>query len=261
MKIICLNVEGGAGNKERFENLIRFVQKEQPDVLGLLELVDWDKNDFVKLKNFLDRTSFQDYLFCKANSPFHMALFTKKKIDLKVILNEKVGHGLLKIKFSSIIGSITVLLTHLTPGSEYARLREVKVVLRHVPQDDPVILMGDFNSLAIHDSYDVENLLAVFKELGIRKFGENEIIRLVIPKIIEYGFEDSAVLMKSAFIHTVPTLANQDQAHAFNLRLDYIFCTKSLASYLKQYQVIQNPDTNKLSDHYPVMTEFIFKHE
>ena len=65
MKILSFNIFEGCEDKTRFNQLVNFVNKENPDVLGLLELNNWDKDDSAKLKQFVKETGFKYFCFCK----------------------------------------------------------------------------------------------------------------------------------------------------------------------------------------------------
>jgi len=65
---------------------------------------------------------------------------------------------------------------------------------------------------------------------------------------------DSGYLSGKVNVFTAPTEVNEYNAHT-NMRLDYIFISKSLKSYLKSYEVIKNALTQKASDHFPVLLE------
>ena len=47
MKIVSFNIFEGCEEESRFKQLINFINKEDPDILGLLELSNWDKDDDV----------------------------------------------------------------------------------------------------------------------------------------------------------------------------------------------------------------------
>lgn len=60
--------------------------------------------------------------------------------------------------------------------------------------------------------------------------------------------------MKKNKDYTASTSINEYSAHS-NMRLDYIFLSKSLLNHLKDYSVIKNNITEKASDHYPIIIE------
>ena len=50
MKIMYLNLYVGVKEEDRLEKVIDFINKYKPDILGLSELYDWDKEDLSKIK-------------------------------------------------------------------------------------------------------------------------------------------------------------------------------------------------------------------
>ncbi|MDP8218241.1 MAG: endonuclease/exonuclease/phosphatase family protein [Candidatus Theseobacter exili] len=258
LKIICFNIHGIRSGL-RFNKLIEFVKKEDPDILGLLEINKWNANDFKVVKEFLSETDFQDYIFGEANSAFHMALFSKTDFLKKENLPEKMGHGLVYAKIATENNkTLDIFLTHLTHGREYARLKEIKVILNHHKKGRSAIIMGDLNSLSPEDQYDTNTLLNNLKKKNIQKFGISELEMWVIPELLSNEWIDTALLHDKKFMHTVPTESNRDKSHATNLRLDYIFVTQEISNFAYDYNVIQNEQTDSISDHYPIMIKIKF---
>jgi endonuclease/exonuclease/phosphatase family metal-dependent hydrolase len=168
LKILCLNTAGIHPGENRYQRLIEFVKAEDPDILGLLELNDWNKDDYAILKDFLSKTKFQDYLFAQANSEFHLAIFSKYPLLNKESLPEKIGHGLARVEVTFENGVLNVFLTHLTPGTEDARVREMNQILSYIQPGDLTVIMGDLNSLSPNDPYHDAELLNIFpKALAI----------------------------------------------------------------------------------------------
>ena len=257
-KIICFNIHGIRSGL-RFNKLIEFVNKEDPDILGLLEINKWNDEDFKVVKIFLSKTGFQDYIFGEANSEFHMALFSKTEFLEKQNLPGKMGHGLVYVRIAPDKNkTLDIFLTHLTPGREYARLKEIKVILNHHKKGESAIIMGDLNSLSPEDQYDTNTLLNNLKKKNIQKFGISELEMWVIPELLSNEWIDAALLHDKKFMHTVPTESNRDKSHATNLRLDYIFVTQEISDFAYDYNVIRNEQTDSISDHYPIMIKIKF---
>jgi exodeoxyribonuclease-3 len=255
LKILCLNTAGIHPGEKRYQRLIEFVRVEDPDILGLLELNDWNKDDFAILKDFLSHTKFQNHIFGQANSDFHLAIFSKHPLLKKESLPEKIGHGLAHVEIEFEKGILSVFLTHLTPGTEDARVREMNQILSYVQPNSPTVIMGDLNSLSPNDPYQDAELLEVFRKSEIKKFGVDTVRKDLISKLQNAGFKDSSVLTDSPFEPTVPTRFNSDPAHATELRLDYIFLSNNLKNHLAKYDVVKNSETDQISDHYPVLVE------
>jgi len=255
LRIICLNTAGIDSGEKRYQRLIDFVKAEDPDILGLLELNEWNENDFAILNDFLSKTSFRDYVFAQANSGFHLAVFSKYPLVKKESLPEKMGHGLAyaAVEFGNEL--LNIFLTHLTPGTEDSRMREMSQILSYVNSSDRVVIMGDLNSLSPHDPYRDSELLEIFRKSEIQKFGVDTIRKDLISKLQSAGFKDSSVLTDSPFEPTVPTRFNSDPAHATELRLDYVFLNRAVQKRLFKYDVLKTSETDQISDHYPVLVE------
>ena len=255
LKILCLNTAGIHSGERRYQRLIEFVRAEDPDILGLLELNDWNKDDYAILKDFLSKTKFQDYVFGQANSAFHLAIFSKHPLLKKESLSEKIGHGLTHVEIEFEKGVLSIFLTHLTPGTEDARVREMNQLLTYVQLGDQTVIMGDLNSLSPNDPYNDTELLDIFRKSEIQKFGVDTIRKDLISKLQNAGFKDSSVLTDSPFEPTVPTRINSDLAHGTELRLDYIFISGNLKQSLGKYDVVKTSETDQISDHYPILVE------
>ena len=77
LKLLYLNVYRGCPEEDRFLKLIKFINEFSPDVLGLSELTDWDKDDYKKLKIFLDKTKYTHYIFGLSKTRYPLGLFSK----------------------------------------------------------------------------------------------------------------------------------------------------------------------------------------
>jgi exodeoxyribonuclease-3 len=119
--------------------------------------------------------------------------------------------------------------------------------------------MGDLNSLSSLDNYDEKELLKEMKKLNTHKFtsrfGESHLRKEVISKIQEFGLVDALKLFSDKFEYSVPTTFNKDVDHITKLRLDYIFVTNDLKKFVKDIQIIRNDETDRLSDHFPILIE------
>ncbi len=119
--------------------------------------------------------------------------------------------------------------------------------------------MGDLNSLSSKDCYDEKQLLEEMKSLGIKKFGVEKIRFDTIKEIEKIGFIDSLKLFTDKFEYSVPTKYNKDFAHFTKLRLDYMFVTKSFKGNIMNTKILREEETNKISDHFPVLINIKFK--
>ena len=153
---------------------------------------------------------------------------------------------------------IKVVLTHLAAKNEDSRLKELDLIFQQIDPGQPVLLMGDMNSLSPQDPYDENVVLSEMQKARLDKFGKERLRYDAIKKILDFGFADSLKQFQTNFEYSVPTAFNIDEAHFTKLRLDYIFVTKNLLPYLIKSEVVRTKETNQLSDHFPVVAEFDF---
>ena len=256
MKILSFNIFEGCEDKTRFDQLIDFINKESPDVLGLLELNKWDEDNDAKLKRFLKETGFKNFCFCKTESGYHLALFSKFELEDPVTVIEGFNHGMIKAKVNLNNKPVWFVVIHLTPYLEDDRLKELEVLFANIPEEgNQVILMGDFNSLSPFDGYDEELLLTKARAANFEKFGVEHLRVDVQNKIMNQGFIDSFYYLSKKFESTVPTGSCKDHTHFVDVRLDYIFTSPNLVKGFVKASVLKDSGTNKISDHFPISLE------
>jgi exonuclease III len=111
--------------------------------------------------------------------------------------------------------------------------------------------VGDLNSLARSDNYAPDTLDRLLK-VGVNKFGTEALKYDVTDFLLDQGFIDAARRFRRD-VFTVPTAYNQDVNHALPMRLDYVFATPSALAKIVSVEVVNNEDTNTISDHYPIV--------
>lgn len=252
MRCVFLNVYKGAREQERFDLLVEFAHRYDPDVLCLSELNEWEEDSRL-LREFKRRTGYEQHCFARSRSGYHLGVFSNHGLHEEVVDVERFRTALLKVRVQGE-QEFTLLLLHLNSRSEQLRLQEIDVALEHAEQDD-VVLLGDLNSLSPQDEYDEQFLRKRMRETGLYKFGEQEVRTAVIQRILDFGLVDAASLFPSEDGYTVPTAANEDEAHFQRLRLDYVFLTERLSSQANGFSVLRDDITKRLSDHYPVMVD------
>ena len=255
MKIMYLNLYCGVKEEERFVKVVEFIKKYKPDILGLSELNNWDKDNLAKLKRFKEMAGFKEHVFCQARTGFNIGIFSNKKVLDSQILTEGMWHGAILAKFKESNEEFEAVLTHLSPENEDFRLKEIEIIKNKIDISKKIILMGDLNSLSPKDNYAEKELLKEMKNLGIKKFGIDKIRFDAIKEIQKIGFIDSLKLFTDKFEYSVPTEYNKDSAHFTKLRLDYMFVTKLLKEQVKNTKILRDKETNNISDHFPILME------
>lgn len=234
--------------------IIDTVEQESPDCLVLSEA-----NALLRdLDGHLALLSARTGLSYTASAPsgedtFHVIMLSKRPFKRTEFLAPFARAGLLSV-VDSEFGEVAIVGTHLTPYDEDARLKELDVILEATERLENVVLLGDLNALSHEDDY-AHLTFETMNEKQRAKFTKNQELRFeVIRKLTSSGYVDSAVLHNKHHIPTVPTAIKDDIAHA-HARLDYIFVSSTLSSYIDRYEVVKNCNTHISSDHYPVAAE------
>lgn len=248
-KILLYNILDGCQDETRFNLLVKFVNKESPDILALLELNHWNDDNFKILNNFKSLTGYEYHAFLETKTGYNIAVFSKVSFELVRHYIEKFHHGLLKVR----VDDVELLITHLNPFDSTLRLVEVEEILSLTSPDQKTIILGDLNSLSPHDGYDENEVIQYMERKRIIKFGSGKIEYTSIDLLENHDFFDAYLLKNKTFKHSVPTPSNSDDAHFMKLRLDYFFVNSALKPLIDKIQIIQNNDTDQISDHYPIV--------
>ncbi len=151
-------------------------------------------------------------------------------------------------------GPLTVASYHPHPG----RLPEHKVedftrLVQHL--QGPVVVCGDMNCVHPDDALDRGQLVE-----GFRRFSSDpeavvdHFLRsgeLVFQALAELGFRDAIPVEGRR--HTIPTdLLSKDKLSA--IRIDHVLCNDRIE--VVDGAVIHSPDTERASDHHPVLLDF-----
>ena len=234
--------------------MIEVIKKESPDYLTINEANTFSDQNNKLLKEFASKTGFQYYeLGLSGEYDYHVAVLSKYPLKQVQKLQPLMRACVISI-IETELGEISVASLHLTPNTEDLRHPEIDLILSCQSRFKDRILMGDMNSLSPDDAYNPE-MVAGFNAMQLKKFTTDGKLRFdAIGKILSNGYIDSAVKLGKNKEYTAPTAVNEYSAHS-NMRLDYIFISESLASYLQNYRVVKNELTEKASDHYPVIVE------
>jgi exodeoxyribonuclease-3 len=251
MRIASYNLFEGA--QDTFPQLIKLAVEEDFDILALQEVNGWQEDDFAKAKDFAKAANMPYFAFADSNTRFKLATFSKTPILGTDAHSEGFWHAALETQVAYDGAELTIFNTHLNPRSEEDREGEAKKLLGLVDLGKSVLITGDLNSLSSADHYP-DGLYYELKKRGISKFGKEAIKLAVTDELVTAGLVDVAARLGTAET-TVPTDFNTDKNHEVPLRLDYMFATTSLLSTVKDLRVIKSPQTNAISDHYPIVLE------
>lgn len=160
------------------------------------------------------------------------------------------------------VNQVHVFVIHFSPFDYKKRQAEMKNVLAHaatLPQDEKILIMGDFNSLSETDAahYDenmVEGMRQREKEQNhIRNLNNGELDYTVMNQLGEAGYKDTFWITNEDFKHTIPT----EKYGSENFRrIDFLWANESMAKKVKSADILQDEYTGRMSDHYPVFVVF-----
>jgi len=267
MKLITYNIlHGGVDERGSRLPIIETVAKElNPDFLALQEAACFEENNYEQLRRMGEQTgcayqaiSFGSGRQSKNGKKEHVVSLSKLTMKQINDFQLKFRNAALETVIDSAIGEISICNAHLNPHTEEERLAEIDLILNAQSAYKYKIVVGDMNSLSPHDKYDAE-MINRFNEKQLAKFTEEGKLRFdAISKFKRAGYVDAAYLAGINAVNTVPTKLNIDPDHELPLRLDYVLVSELLAPHVKRVLVVKNQNTEKGSDHYPVLAEFDF---
>ena len=251
-KILSYNIF--QGGRDQISNIFTFFKNQNASVIGLQEACDWKANKTDKaLAHFLGIPD-ENVIYGNANSGrssearvYDLILVSRFPIIFAQVFNnaEEIWHAMIVAMLDSPLGLLQVIVAHLSSRSVEWRMKEIRHLLHDYDIDFsvPTILMGDLNSLSPTDPYP-RDLVDELKQQKITKFGNP-------PK-----FEEIQTLFNSGFENQCPysptVLAAAEDKDHLDLRLDYLLTKNVDRKNILNAQVIDTPETRRLSDHFPV---------
>ncbi|KAL0488104.1 hypothetical protein AKO1_008953 [Acrasis kona] len=281
MKILHWNILDGCEDVQRRKRLLSSIKLLNCDVVCLNELNGWHDNNTMKQISLLCGYKY-NFVLNTSHSGHSVGVMSKLDFELHQTNQDECSedrpfwHGLLHIKIKGSPG-LHLFITHLTPTSALKRMRECEEIVKRTDSvsanNEPLLLLGDLNTLSPHDSshYDqnllVQSLLSKSNSQSLtEKFLKHQDGKIAIDYdpmniLLSQGqLKDlSHCYFDGRFMSTVPTKMNYDASHATEMRLDYIMCNQKYSdSYYKStiIQVLKGDEFQITSDHLPLMITF-----
>ncbi|WP_164667737.1 endonuclease/exonuclease/phosphatase family protein [Virgibacillus doumboii] len=251
MKIMQYNILDGCRDQERYGRLSNWLKMQDCDVVGFNELNDWTSGEF---DEEMKKIGFSySYLFEAELSPYYVGIAAKDPIEvIGCVEDEPIYHGLLQVR----IKGIHFLISHLTPFESKSREKETEYIADCVRSiTEPVVVMGDFNTLSPHDAafYKEMNTVEKIKRNSTQKrthLVSGHINYKPMENLLDTGLYDVSDL--DAFSYSFPTKIKGELTEPSYLRIDYILVNEKLLTYRPKVSIINDSDVEMLSDHYPV---------
>ncbi|MFF8618239.1 endonuclease/exonuclease/phosphatase family protein [Streptomyces sp. NPDC015350] len=264
-------VETGTGaiDTSRWKRQMQLMRLLHPDVLCLQEAKHFDRDNFAMAKATGQRLGMEWYLAPSRSHGSHlMTLVNPSRIRVRHFTPDaaegKFHHTLARADLvdRATGWNLTVLNTHLDPFSPAHRVREATWMTEYGERDD-VILAGDLNSEAPADPA-VTSWNWLPKHLHSRHRFQNPdgtyagSDRRALAALLHAGFRDPVTHLKFPSARTVGYWSPTERR---DFRSDYVLPTQGVAPRLKGFQVLDTHNTRELSDHLPVIGEFVPPHQ
>lgn len=251
MKIVQYNILDGCREKDRYEKLANWLQKQDYDVAGFNELNEWSEAEFKgEMSKFgLKHTS----LLKMQSSRYHIGIASKYPIEFIYATEEKpFHHGLLHVK----IQGIHFIVTHLSPFESTIRERETEKIAEYIQSiKEPLLVMGDLNTLSPLDQ-DFHKERGTKEKMINRKFTnrqhivDGKINYQPMQTLLDAGLMD--VGFRGTFDYSMPTKITSYPKDPIYLRIDYMLANAALMDFKPRAEIIRGADVEAISDHFPI---------
>lgn len=253
-KIVSYNVLEGlqqdSVNKARF---VDWIDSIDPDIVAFQEMNKFTQKN---LEEFAKRYG-HPYAIQSKLEGFPVAISSKYPI----VNVQKVVDNMWHAYIYTNIRNLHIFVIHFSPFEYKKRQSEIKTILTHaalLPQDEPILIMGDFNSLDRSDdsNYDEQMVKGMRKreleQSHIRNLNNGNIDYSVMDHLTKAGYKDTHWLTNKKFKHSVPT--KKSGSSNFR-RIDFIWVNPILAKKIVKSDIIHDEKTDVMSDHYPIYIE------
>lgn len=263
LHIISYNIWNGfekdATRKARF---IDWVKSQNPDIVALEELVGFKTGDLEELA----KTYGHPYVAMVKENGYPVGITSRYPIEVVTKQVKGLWHGMLHVKTCGL----DVVVTHLSPFEWKYRLEEANKITRYIQENqlDSCLVMGDFNAYSAFDADEVEKHVALKKSMTgwdasqktYRNMRGNQFDYSVLSTFYAAGMVDACRMHTplASDRMSFPTAFYKKWEHGdkrladISERLDYILISSSLADACIQGTVYRIPETEGISDHYPV---------
>lgn len=253
LKIISYNVlEGLQQDSTNQSKFVEWVRRINPDVVAFQEMNKFTQQS---LEDFAKRYNHSYAILSKLDG-YPVAISSKHPI----VNVQKVVDNMWHAYIYANIDNIHLFVIHFSPHVLAKRQEEVKAIIAHaktLPQSEPILIMGDFNSLDKSDaSQYTEKMVQEMREreiksAHIRNLNNGNLDYSVMDYLKINGFIDTFWLTNKEFKPSVTTPKYGTPSR----RIDFIWANKVAADKVIDGTIIHDNYTNIMSDHYPVFLE------
>ncbi|MCB0630293.1 MAG: endonuclease/exonuclease/phosphatase family protein [Saprospiraceae bacterium] len=271
LRVITYNIWNGfdwGKDTLRHHKFIDWAAFQKPDIFALQELCGYTQ---ARLEQDARRWGHEYALILKEDG-YPVGLTSRWPIKLISKYREGMWHGMLHVQ----TGGIDVFVVHLSPADWQFRNREAHLITRQLDTltNDRYLVVGDFNAHSPMDAdldLDRKSLLARYKT-GDAKNEKYQNLRhgywdyTTLSTFLSQGLIDVSmpfIAPSERFSFPTPALTNiwqtVSEIKRHRERIDFILAGPALAGQCVYSRILNGPETAELSDHYPVVADFILR--
>ena len=270
LRVITYNIWNGfdwGKDTLRHQKFLEWTSFQKPDLLALQELCGYTQ---AKLEQDA-KTWGHDYALILKEDGYPVGLTSRWPIKLIGKHRKGLWHGMLHVQTAGI----DVFVLHLSPADWKFRNQEAQIIAKLIDSltNDKYLVLGDFNA---HSPMDADldrkkkSLLARYK-IGDAKNEKHQNLNhnywdyTTMAVFLAKGLIDVSmpfVEQSERFSFPTPALANiwqtESEIKRNQHRIDFILANPVLFKQCVYSRILNGPETGDLSDHYPVMADFIW---
>lgn len=238
------------------QQYVNWVKKSNPHIIAYQEMNGFDQK---KLEAFA-REYGHSFAVLSKTGGYPVALTSEFPIVNVQKVLDNMNHGYI---YANTFNT-HVFVVHLSPADYVKRTNELQTVLAHaatLPNNEPVIILGDFNALSKKDAeyYGLDLLEALRKRDEVynqNNLSGNVLDYSVMDLMPATGFYDSYWEASDSYQYSLPTLRYQTRPVR---RIDYIWVNEYVKDDILDAGIIVDDDTDIMSDHYPTYLKLNLK--
>ena len=272
LRVVTYNIWNGfdwGKDTMRHQKFLAWASFNHPDIFALQELCGYTQ---AKLEKDAKAWGHDHTLLLKEDG-YPVGITSKWPITLIGKHREGMWHGMLHVKTAGI----DVFVVHLSPADWKTRNQEAQIITQKIDSitNDRYLVLGDFNAHSPMDAdldREKKSLLARYK-IGDANREKYQNLRhgywdySTMSIFLSKGLIDLSMpflLPSERFSFPAPALANiwqtESEISRHQERIDFILSSPTLAKYCVYSRILNGQETGALSDHYPVLVDFILPH-
>ncbi len=275
-RVISYNIWNGfdwGKDTTRAISFQRWMNEQDSDVAALQELCGYTQ---AKLLDEARKWN-HPYVALLKKEGYSVGLTSKYPVEIQEKIFDGMHHGAMHCK----VKGIDFLIVHLHPGSIKRRREEMRILLRKIEEilhsTARLIVLGDFNAHSPFDAhlYDPDGyFINRLKESNQGKGLSGNLVDDGLDYAVMSGFlssplydvvrtQTTSMAERGSFPAIVlgaVTKESREHLIAHLERIDYILVSEELAPACVGARICNGEENGYLSDHYPVIADFILEH-